>query len=643
MILFYAYTSMDVLTRNSPTSFLRITFGDRLDLEYERYIFNCFTREARIPNYNNYDNYIFYFYHHIHPRAPIKAISLESLLEIFPSITGLGFWEHFTCDSYLFYVNNSFQEFLIYILSILGTFFLTYWVLIPPFFCTCLIILIPFIFRFFPNYKISILNLYFYIFFCPILIFFFLSSFSHVIFFPPTSLIYLLNDKYVFFDNYSYYFLIILSFFILFFISFINDIFSQHIKNSDSSLLLLIGFFFLFCTILPCVQDLFLFYFILEGITFFTIFFFVVNFDRKCFISSALKYFCLNAFASGALLMSIIFIYLLSGTTNYYEIAAVFTRHNWEYSPISYTAGLGSLLFYNFSHSTYFFALFFFTITFLFKLTLLPFSTFLPDFYKDISYILIFFFGIIYKVIFFFSWLKLVLFVYPLLQVFGDFLFYIGLFSALLGAVGAFSQKSVKRFFAYTTINNMGFIILSFSIFTLDSLKTSILYMIIYFFGSMLVFLVFSVLSYKNNTYECLFLNQLSYVRRYPILVIFLTIGFLSLAGFPPTAGFFAKFFILLRLIETGSVFSIILFFFINILSLIYYFRILRIIWLEPINLSTKNYVYNASLTMSLSYLSTILLSLISIFIFFFIFFSGWFTNMVYFCFSSASYPLASF
>jgi len=78
--------------------------------------------------------------------------------------------------------------------------------------------------------------------------------------------------------------------------------------------------FIIFGLFFSAVYDIFGFYLILEGLSFLLIIFFVINFDKKIYLSSAVRYFCLNAFASGCLLFSIAIFYNILGTTSLFYL-----------------------------------------------------------------------------------------------------------------------------------------------------------------------------------------------------------------------------------------------------------------------------------------------------------------------------------
>jgi formate hydrogenlyase subunit 3/multisubunit Na+/H+ antiporter MnhD subunit len=166
-------------------------------------------------------------------------------------------------------------------------------------------------------------------------------------------------------------------------------------SSHTATIYILFLFFFLFSFLLTSLQDLFFFYLVVEGLSFFIIFSFVLTFNAKSSISAALHYFSLNAFVSAALLISIVLLFSISGTANYEQIITFLS--GCYCNDLPGVATVSSLL----PASCWLSGLFFIFSSF-FKLTLFPASVFLPNLYEKLDYFNILLFGTLFKAVFFF-------------------------------------------------------------------------------------------------------------------------------------------------------------------------------------------------------------------------------------------------
>lgn len=623
-----------------------------------------------------------YFYDVLFDPYSKSGIDLTVLAYTYSNSFNL--WEYF--ESFFFFSFSIFSENFSHLLYFLFFVFLIYFLrnflfwknwkfFVITFFFTLIYLIICASFNLFNGFKA---DNYFFLF----------ESTERMCFFLSTHLTYIFSfSSYFFYDGYSFlvFFLFFIFLFLYFYFIFIcfgyissENRILQLLRFESAyywTLFLLSFFFIFFVLLLPFAQDLFFFYFVLEGISFFLIYYFVCNYDRRIFVSVALKYYSLNALSSGSLLMSIVLIYTLIGSSNFFDIAGYFNFY--FFSSTAYDILQPTEFIY--LPLTCILSLFFFLIASGFKLTLFPFGLFLPSFLVGVSYNLILFFTVIFKFFFFFPWLKLLMFVYPGAQLFDLVFLNFGFLSMIFGMLGAFSQKLLKKFFAYTSINNMGAVALAVSFFTFDGVQTAFFFSLIYFISSILIFFTLTFLEtavVKSNKtsasagkLEISTMNQLVFFREFSLYGFFFSVAVLSLAGFPPTAGFFAKFFLLLNLADTGNFIFIFLFLLINLISFSYYFRILRIVWLEPIQdlesyskfVSTQiqpNLVslIPGSFTLSFksvesyfSYLSfftypfRFLFFFLGFFLFFFVFFVAWFTKFCTLLASLVLFPSSRF
>ena len=188
------------------------------------------------------------------------------------------------------------------------------------------------------------------------------------------------------------------------------------------------------------------------------------------------------------------------------------------------------------------------------------------------------FFAIVVKSAIFFFFFKLVTFVlYYASNITNIFLVSSALGSLILGCFGALVQKKIKRFVAYTSINQMGFLLLGLSYSTFNGFVATMLHLLIYIFMS---FGLFSFLLGVNDHFGD---HSLKYIsdfkligKNQPTAILLLTVIFFSMAGIPPLGGFFGKYFILLAGIQTNNFGLVIIALMVNLISSFYYLRLIR-------------------------------------------------------------------
>ena len=357
----------------------------------------------------------------------------------------------------------------------------------------------------------------------------------------------------------------IIKFIFLLFATFYFLLFSSWEKESNikKEVYITTIFFLLFSLILISNSNLWIFFFSLEGISFCVIITFVFNCSGRGNIADAIRYFCLNSVASGMLLLSISLIEYITSTVDYNELSNHFLLDkNFCFVP-------NSLLV----------AFLLFLISSSFKLGLFPFNIYEVDTYKKSSYMVIYFAALIAKIPFFFVWLKLVWRVVPFMKVILPTLFLFALLTSVIGTVGALFQKSIRAFFTYSSMSHIGLMIASFSTQSALGVDAVFLYFISYILAMSIIYLILIKLEAAGIDLHAI--HQLRELRADTVLSVTFSLAILSLAGFPPTIGFFSKLALIANLIEIGQVWVVLLIFVLSLVSLNYYFRIMRIIWIE--------------------------------------------------------------
>ena len=287
----------------------------------------------------------------------------------------------------------------------------------------------------------------------------------------------------------------------------------------------------------------------------------LASFNRDNILSSesGLKYFVLSALSSGLLLYGCSLVYGFSGSTNFTYISSVST--NIEYGVI--------------------FGLVFIIVGLSFKISAVPFHMWAPDVYQGSLTAVTLFFAALPKVA---ALTVFIRFLYtPFLNLIDQWqtiLVFISVASMVFGAVAAIGQSNLKRLIAYSSIGHMGYALAGLASGTNQGIQSSVTYISIYLVMTLAFFSCLFMLRKKNSYYEKIEdLSGLS--TNHPILSISLLVVLFSLAGIPPLAGFFAKFYIFMAVIEQSMYFLAIVGLLSTVVAAFYYLRLIKIMYFD--------------------------------------------------------------
>tara|TARA_B110000438_G_scaffold96132_1_gene95331 strand:- start:315 stop:953 length:639 start_codon:yes stop_codon:yes gene_type:complete len=160
-------------------------------------------------------------------------------------------------------------------------------------------------------------------------------------------------------------------------------------------------------------------------------------------------------------------------------------------------------------------------------------------------------------------------------------LVFISIASMLFGAIAAIGQTNLKRLIAYSSIGHIGYALAGLASVSNEGIQSSIVYIIIYIIMNLGLFSCLLMLKKNDKYYEDISdLSGLS--KNHPLLSLSLLIILFSLAGIPPLAGFFAKFYIFKSVIEQSMFFLAIVGLLSTVVAAFYYLRIIKIIYFDP-------------------------------------------------------------
>ncbi len=287
----------------------------------------------------------------------------------------------------------------------------------------------------------------------------------------------------------------------------------------------------------------------------------LATFNRDQIKSSeaGLKYFVLSALSSGLLLYGCSLIYGFTGSTNFDVITNQLNSN--EYS---LTFGIVFIL-----------------VGLAFKISAVPFHMWAPDVYEGSPTSVTLFFAIVPKIA---ALTVLIRFLYvPFVNLFDQWqmiLIFLSIASMVFGAIAAIGQRNLKRLIAYSSISHIGYAIAGLTTGTNEGIQSSIIYITIYILMNLGLFSCLLMLKRNENYYETLDdLSGLS--KNHPLLSLSLLLILFSLAGIPPLAGFFAKFYIFKAVIEQSMYFLAIVGLLSTVIAAFYYLRIIKIIYFD--------------------------------------------------------------
>lgn len=329
---------------------------------------------------------------------------------------------------------------------------------------------------------------------------------------------------------------------------------------------------------------------------------------------AAVKFFILGALASAFLLFGLSFIYGFAGSLNYQDIAFVLKGMLKD----------STFSFQNPMFWSVFLGITFIMVSLLFKIAAAPFHMWAPDVYEGIPLPVMAFLSLVSKIAIIAVLLKI--FSVPFIGIFHNytpktlaglfpfFFQFIALISIIWGAIAALFQCNIRRLLAYSGINHVGFLLLALSSGSYSGFHGAVLYALIYVLMTIVILGILCALRYPAGHMHIGLIEDIQDLRglsrTHPKVALALALTFLSMAGIPPLAGFFAKFYVLLSVLENGYIIPAIIALLASVIGSFYYLRIIKYIYFEepekPLEIRLS---FSSALLISLSLFSIALYS----------------------------------
>jgi NADH-quinone oxidoreductase subunit N len=286
-----------------------------------------------------------------------------------------------------------------------------------------------------------------------------------------------------------------------------------------------------------------------------------INRDSVRSSEAGLKYFVLGALSSGMMLYGISFIYGFAGTTSFAAVAHA----------VAHAGGnIGVII-----------GLVFVIAGLAFKVSAVPFHMWTPDVYEGSPTPITAFFSVAPKTAAMALFVRVMLEAFPgVLPEWRQIVVFVSVLSMFLGAVAAIGQTNIKRLMAYSSISHMGYALIGIAAGTAQGVQSVLIYLAIYVITNAGVFVC--ILAMRRGTEMVETIPDLAgLARTNPRLALAFAVLFVSLAGVPPFAGFFAKFYVFLAAIQTHLYGLAVLGVLASVIGAYYYLRIVKIMYFD--------------------------------------------------------------
>lgn len=390
------------------------------------------------------------------------------------------------------------------------------------------------------------------------------------------------DEKYGMFtlDGFSNYFKIIIlitTIIIIFFSSHSNEIIKTFDRSGEYYALLLgmaLGMMFM-----VSASDLILIYLSVEllSLSSYVLTGFTKLSDRNA--EASLKYLIYGSVSSGLMLFGISIVYGLTGTTNLYELNTLLQAGSINLTTLGFSL---ILIFVGIGY----------------KISAAPFHFWTPDVYEGAPISITAYLSVASKAAGFALLIRFIKtsFVsytdasgnWHLLGIFDwqTLLIIIAILTMTLGNFSALSQSNLKRMLAYSSIAHAGYLLLGLAVLSDQGLLAVLIYFFIYMIMNLGAFFIVNLIANKINSEDIHDYDGIGYTS--PLLGVSLAIFLVSLTGLPPTAGFIAKLYLFIALVDANMITVAVIALLNTVVSLYYYVRVLKHMYLNKANESTQ-------------------------------------------------------
>lgn len=284
--------------------------------------------------------------------------------------------------------------------------------------------------------------------------------------------------------------------------------------------------------------------------------------DKLRSTEAGLKYFVLGALSSGMLLYGISLVYGFTGTTDFLAISGAIEGK-------ALSVGL-------------IFGLVFILAGISFKLSAVPFHMWAPDVYEGAPTPVAAFIASAPKIAATAMLVRMLFEAFPhAAPAWQQIITFISIASMILGAFAAIGQRNIKRLLAYSSIGHIGFMLLGLASASEAGVTSVLIYMMIYMVMTLGAFALVLAMRAKDGTAIEQIEDLAGYARAQPLSAFMLAMLLFSLAGIPPLAGFFAKYFVFLAAIKAGLFTLAVIGVLSSVVGAYYYLRVVKLMYFD--------------------------------------------------------------
>lgn len=301
-------------------------------------------------------------------------------------------------------------------------------------------------------------------------------------------------------------------------------------------------------------------------------------YDRDNAVSSeaGVKYFVLGALASGMMLFGASLIYGYTGTTNFSAMTDLFAATEDAQASVAYGAIVGMVML---------------VVALSFKISAVPFHMWTPDVYQGAPTPVTMLFATAPKIAAMAIFIRLLMDPFAnMLPDWQNILAIVSVASMMVGAFGALTQTNIKRLLAYGSIGHIGYMLIGLAAGTPEGIKGVLIYFALYLFMSVGTFgFVLFMRRAGQQVEEISDLAGLS--KTSPRGALFMLLMMFSMAGIPPLAGFYGKFFIFLSAIQSELYYLAVIGVLTSVIAAFYYLRIIKVMYFDEPVLGLERHV----------------------------------------------------
>ncbi len=279
---------------------------------------------------------------------------------------------------------------------------------------------------------------------------------------------------------------------------------------------------------------------------------------------AGLKYFVLGALASGMLLYGSSLVYGFAGTTSFDVLAGLFKEAPAHEPAVGLVVGIVFIL-----------------AGLAFKVSAVPFHMWTPDVYEGAPTPVTAFFSVGPKIAAVALLLRVMIGPFGgLAEQWHQIVIFVSVASMVLGAFAAINQRNIKRLMAYSSIGHIGYALIGLAIGDEVGVRGVLIYMAIYLFMNLGAFAC--ILCMRRNGLMAEGIDDLAGLSKsHPMMAAAMAVFMFSMAGIPPLAGFFGKFYIFLAAIEAGQFTLAIIGVLTSVVGACYYIRIVKVMYFD--------------------------------------------------------------